>query len=131
MEKINQARLFAGKRILVVEDEYFLADETRRKLENLGAIVVGPTANIRRALDLIAGEDVDAAILDVHLRDELVFAVADELEARQINFVFATGYDPSFIPARYNGFALCEKPTELEKIAVALFGAADGLKRFD
>ncbi|ANK87841.1 MULTISPECIES: response regulator [unclassified Rhizobium] len=131
MEKINQARLFSGKRILVVEDEYFVADETRRKLENLGAIVVGPTANIHRALDLIAGEDVDAAILDVHLGDELVFAVADELEARQINFVFATGYDPSFVPTKYNGFALCEKPTELEKIAVALFGATDGLKRLD
>ena len=116
--------MFSGKHILIVEDEYFLADETRRKLEELGAIVIGPTANVRNALNLIDQEHVDAAILDVFLGDELVFAVADELEARQINFVFATGYDPSHIPVKYKGFALCEKPTELENIAVALFGPA-------
>jgi CheY-like chemotaxis protein len=126
MEKSNQTRLFSGKRILIVEDEYFLADETRRKLEDLGAIVVGPTSNVSRALDLINREHIDAAILDVYLGDQLVFAVADELEARDINFVFATGYDPSHIPVRYKGFALCEKPTELENIAVALFGPAGG-----
>ncbi|MBB2752894.1 UNVERIFIED_ORG: CheY-like chemotaxis protein [Rhizobium aethiopicum] len=124
MEKSNQTRLFSGKRILIVEDEYFLADETRRKLEELGAIVVGPTSNVSQALDLIDEEHIDAAILDVFLGDELVFAVADELEARDINFVFATGYDPSHIPVKYKGFALCEKPTELEQIAVALFGSS-------
>ncbi len=131
VEKNNQTRLFSGKRILVVEDEYFLADETRRRLEDLGATVVGPAANIRSALELIAVEQVDAAVLDVHLGDDLVFDVADELERREINFVFATGYDPSFIPQKYEGFALCEKPAELEKIAVALFGPADGLKRLN
>ena len=122
MEKCHQTRLFSGRRILVVEDEYFLADETRCRLEDFGAIVVGPTANVRRALDLIAQEQIDAAILDVHLGDELVFSVADELKAREINFVFATGYDPSCMPAKYKESALFEKPTELAKIATALFG---------
>ncbi|ABC93967.1 putative two-component response regulator protein (plasmid) [Rhizobium etli CFN 42] len=122
MEKGNYTKLFSGKRILIVEDEYFLADDTRRQLEDFGATVIGPAANVGRALDLINREHVDAAILDVFLGDELVFAVSDELEEREINFVFATGYDRSYIPAKYQGFALCEKPTELEKIAVALFG---------
>jgi len=131
VQKTNQAKLFSGKRILIVEDEYFLADETRRKLEDLGAMVVGPTSNVSRALDLIKREPIDAAILDVFLADELVFAVADELEARDINFVFATGYDPSHMPAKYKGFALCEKPTELEQIAVALFGPPGGLDRLN
>ncbi|PDT20973.1 response regulator [Rhizobium hidalgonense] len=127
----KKIELFSGKRILIVEDEYFLADETRRKLEDLGAIVVGPTANVRHALDLINQEPIDAAILDICLGDELVFAVADELEARDINFVFATGYDLSDIPVRYRGFALCEKPTELEMIAVALFGPLRNLHRLN
>ncbi|ARO33747.1 response regulator CheY-like domain-containing protein (plasmid) [Rhizobium sp. NXC14] len=130
MKNANPTRLFFGKRILVVEDEYFHADETRRRLEDLGATVVGPAANIRSALGLIASEQVDAAILDVHLGDELVFAVADELERREINFVFATGYDPSFIPLKYEGFALCAKAAELEKIAVALFDP-DDLKKLN
>ena len=113
---------FAGKRILIVEDEYFLAAETRRKLEKLGAHVVGPTGRVNEALDLIEADNIDAAILDIHLGDELVFPVAERLSLLDIPFVFATGYDPSIIPTTFTGFALCEKPTELEAIARQLFG---------
>ena len=115
-------RLFVGKRVLIVEDEYFLADETRRKLESNGAVVVGPVGTVDAALELLETEQVDAAILDIHLADELVFPVAEELEGREIPFVFATGYDPSILPSKFTGFALCEKPTELGTIAEALFG---------
>jgi DNA-binding response OmpR family regulator len=114
--------LYAGKRILVVEDEYFLADEVRRKLVDLGAIVIGPVAHVEDALDLIEANAVDAAILDVHLGDEFVFPVAERLDELDVSFVFATGYDPSFIPREFTGFSLCEKPTELGKIANALWG---------
>jgi len=121
--------LFVGRHILIVEDEYFLADETRRNLQAAGALVVGPAGDVLTALSLIDTSRVDAAILDVHLGDEFVFPVAEELETRGIPFVFATGYDPSVIPVKFTGFALCEKPTELGKIALALFGpgSADGL----
>ncbi|MCL7999799.1 response regulator [Brucella sp. 21LCYQ03] len=121
MESSNYLRLFEGKHVLIVEDEYFLADETRRKLQKLGAVVVGPTGNVQDALELIKTSFVDAAILDVHLGDELVFPVADELERGDIPFVFATSYDTSIIPVKFTGFVFCEKPTELEKIAAALF----------
>ncbi|ARM88242.1 response regulator CheY-like domain-containing protein [Rhizobium sp. CIAT894] len=114
--------LFAGKRVLIVEDEYFLADETRWNLEKAGAVVVGPVARVSAALELVENEEIDAAILDVHLEGEFVFPVAEELERRNIPFVFATAFDPSVIPVRFTGFALCEKPTELGKIAEALFG---------
>lgn len=51
MESSSSLRLLEGKYILIVEDEYFLADETRRKLETIGAIVVGPAGNVHDALD--------------------------------------------------------------------------------
>jgi ActR/RegA family two-component response regulator len=124
LQNSSHLHLFAGKHILIVEDEYFLADETRRELEQVGAIVVGPTGRVEEALSLIATSQVDAAILDVHLGDELVFPVAEELDRKDIPFVFATGYDPAVIPAKFSGFTLCEKPTELGKIAEALFGPA-------
>ena len=121
--QVNQRYLshFKGKNVLVVEDEYFLADETRRALQALGANVVGPAANVADALDLLSAEVVDAAILDVHLGDELVFPVAEKLEEDDIPYVFATGYDPSIIPGRFNGFTLSAKPIDLSKIAAALF----------
>jgi CheY-like chemotaxis protein len=127
VKKSDQRRLFSGKHILIVEDEYFLADETRRKLEDLGAIVIGPTSSARRAFELLDQEHIDAAILDVSLGDQPLLALADGLDARDINFVFATRYDPTLIPVKYKGFVLCEKPSSLEQIALALFGPDDGL----
>ena len=122
MHSKNFLHLLQGKRILVVEDEYFLADETRRKLEVLAAEVIGPVASVEDAIALIEAEIVDGAILDVYLGDEFVFPVADKLEALDIPFVFATGYDQSVLPDGFPGFLLCEKPTELSNIARALFG---------
>jgi CheY-like chemotaxis protein len=114
--------LFSGQRILIVEDEYLLADKTRRQLEKLGAIVLGPTGSVDQALELIEDEKVHAAILDIHLCGELVLPVAERLDELKIPYVFATGYDPSIIPSSFSGFVLCEKPIEIEHIAKALFG---------
>ncbi|NWJ27589.1 response regulator [Rhizobium sp. RM] len=121
MHSKNYLHLLNGKRILIVEDEYFLADETRRQLIALKAEVVGPVAHVDDALELISSRKIDGAILDVHLGDELVFPVAERLDELDIPFVFATGYDPNVVPEKFSGFTLCEKPTELGKIARALF----------
>lgn len=107
--------------MLVVEDEYFLADETRKVLQAHGATVVGPLANVTDALDILDIEHPDGAILDVHLGDELVFPVAQKLEEKMIPYVFATSYDPSIVPTQFNGFVLSSKPIDLIRITVALF----------
>lgn len=113
----------AGRRILLVEDEYFIADDLSRTFEANGAEVVGPAASVGRALDLIAAtERLDGAVLDVDLQGEIAYAVADALVARDVPFVFATGYDEASIPADYTHVARCEKPVDPEKIAQALFG---------
>lgn len=99
--------LLVGKRVLIVEDESIsLADETRRELESNGAVVVGPVGTVGAALELLETEQVDAAILDIHLADELVFPVAGT--RRRNSFVFATGYDPSILPLKFRFRALRE-----------------------
>jgi DNA-binding NtrC family response regulator len=110
--------LFAGKRVLVVEDEYLLANETRKSLIKLGATVVGPAPRIEQALALIQAESIDAAIPDVFLDDALVFPVADRLDEMGIPFVFATAYDPSVIPGRFGGYVLCEKPVNRNSTSI-------------
>jgi CheY-like chemotaxis protein len=119
-----RSSLFAGKRVLVVEDEFLLAEETRRELVKLGAVVIGPTPRVDDALFLIEEEQIDAAILDVFLSDARVFPVAERLEELGIPFVFATAYDPSIISERFGGYILCDKPIELENIAQGLFGSS-------
>ena len=66
-------RSLAGQRVLVVEDEYVIALEVGRALEDEGAEVVGPVASVSAALELIERTDrLDIAILDINLHGEVV-----------------------------------------------------------
>lgn len=107
----------AGKRILVVEDDYLIATDLARTLQAAGASVVGPAPSVDKALALIDAEMVDAAILDVNLNGDKSFPIAEVLHARGIPFLFATGYDCDDIPEAWNGHPCVMKPMPLEAIA--------------
>ena len=113
--------VLSGKRILVVEDDYFIAKGLVRDLERLGAAVIGPVPTIAQALAAIAAEALDAAVLDVNLRGEMAYPVADKLLAQGLPFVLATGYSSSALPSRYAGVPHCDKPVEVGGLAAALF----------
>jgi DNA-binding response OmpR family regulator len=114
-------QILQGRRILVVEDEYFLADEVRDALTDAGAEVLGPVPSVEDATALLATEThIDAAVLDVNLRGDLVFPVADALKERGVPFAFATGYDPWTLPARFADTVRVEKPLQARSIASAL-----------
>ncbi len=115
-------KLLRGRRVLVVEDDYFLADDMRAAFEGAGAEVLGPVGRVKDALDLLDGCDrLDGAILDINLSGEKVYDVADALQARAIPFVFATGYDAETIPAQFASVTRYEKPIEPLKVGRALF----------
>ena len=108
-------------RVLVVEDEYLLAYQLAHALEDLGAQILGPVPSVKEALALIEAEgQIDSAVLDVNLDGEMVFPVAEALEARNIGFVFTTGYEPLAIPERYQHVPRCEKPVAPQAIVLAL-----------
>ena len=110
-----------GKRILIVEDEYFIAIELARDLKASGAEVAGPVPTLGEGLTLaLAPNHLDAAVLDINLRGELVFALADALIARGIPFLFATGYDQSDIPPRFAHIPRWEKPVGLQVVLKTL-----------
>ncbi|WP_378974843.1 response regulator [Methylobacterium komagatae] len=99
--------------MLIVEDDYFLADIMRRTFADDGAEVLGPAGQVENALALIHGaEHIDAAVLDVNLHDVMVFSVADALRERGIPFLFTTGYDQETLPSQYSGARRLEKPVE-------------------
>lgn len=110
----------AGRRVLVLEDEYFLADELARALIRLRAEVVGPVPTLAEALALLDSARVDAAVLDVNLRGEMAFPVVDALRARGIPFVFATGYNQAVLPSEYAAVPRWQKPFDPEALARAL-----------
>lgn len=116
--------ILKGNRILVVEDDFYLAKDLAARLCRMGAEVMGPSANIEDALGRISmGEGITGAILDINLADEMVFPVADELERIALPFVFATGYEPDVVPARHADKVILRKPLDDDSLTSALMGA--------
>lgn len=110
-----------GKRVLVAEDDYLIAKSLVQDLRTMGVEVVGPAPSVAQALSLIEQCPLDGAVLDINLRGEMVFRVADVLEERGIPFVFASGYSADVVPKRHTGIARCEKPVDAGMLARTLF----------
>lgn len=107
--------------ILVVEDEYIVAQDICAELASLGITVVGPAANLRQAVHLATTtEPLHGAFLDVNLGGEPAFPVADVLAKRNVPFVFTTGYDRSILPAKFGDAMQIAKPVATSVLETAL-----------
>ena len=110
-----------GLKVLVVEDEMLIATEMEATLEDLGCVVVGPFARVGQALEALADTEVDAAVLDVNVRGEMIFPVAELLKSRGVPMVFCTGYaDLPNIPAPLQGQVRLSKPCTASSVEQAL-----------
>jgi CheY-like chemotaxis protein len=121
-----QADELRGCSLLVAEDEYIIAVDLAQSLEHLGVNVIGPAASVREALELVEISDhIDGAVLDVNLREERVYPVADVLISRKIPFIFASGYDAAEIPENYAAVPRCEKPVNIAHLVRLLAAAGE------
>lgn len=117
----------SGRLILVVEDDYLIVDDMLHSLRSRQARIAGPAATVADALAVIeCTSAIDAAVLDINLRGERVFPVAEVLIERGVPFIFATGYDTAQIPERFAGFPTCKKPVTPERILSTLTRSLDG-----
>lgn len=105
----------ADKRILIVEDDYLIAQELANSFKQAGARVLGPVNSVTSALEALRGDLPHAAVLDVLLDGETAYPVAEFLSERGIPFVFATGYG-SVVPTPYRGVRIFEKPVALPEL---------------
>jgi CheY-like chemotaxis protein len=97
-------------RILLVEDEAIIAIMIEDMLADLGCEVVGPAANVAEAIRLAQTEPLAGAFLDVNIAGTSIYPVADLLSARQIPFVFVSGYGAGGIDPRFVGTPVLSKP---------------------
>lgn len=121
----------AGRRVFVVEDEYFLADDISETFRALGAEVAGPAGHLEDAFKILRdGSMLDAAVLDVNIHSEMIFPIARELRARKVPFVFTTGYERINIGPEFHDVPLIEKPFDLaamaRKLAALIADPRDG-----
>jgi CheY-like chemotaxis protein len=110
----------AGRSVLVIEDDFYLADDARQTLEDAGAVVLGPVSTAEEALACLDLERPHCALVDVNLGAGADFRSARALTARNIPFVFLTGYDAQVIPQEFAQVPRLLKPTDLPKLQVAL-----------
>lgn len=109
-----------GKHILIVEDSPVVGPFTADLLQELGCRVVGPAPNMAAARELIEGEKLDAALMDVHIRGERVFPLCEALAASDVPFILTSGYADWNMPEKWRDRPRLQKPYTLDQIEQAL-----------
>lgn len=114
------------RRIIIVEDNYPVADSLKCALELEGHEVVGIAANVNAAQELIATRDCDIAILDVDLHGESIVPVARDLAEKSTPFIFITGFgDTVVLPPDLAEAPRLEKPAPLRDVLALIAECAD------
>ncbi len=90
---MTEREKLAGRRILVVEDEYRVAGDVEDTIRALGGDVVEPCAGTAQARRQIAETRPDGAILDLNLKGFPVAPLAWELDRAAVPILYHTGYD--------------------------------------
>lgn len=105
-----------SKRVLIVEDDAFVADQLAALVEdqlNCAPIV---TAKARDALCFV---DVDFSFLDITVADGQTFGVAQRLRERGVPFVFVSASDRSLLPAPLADAPFLRKPVAAPTLLAA------------
>ena len=118
------SQAFAGRRVLVVEDESLVAMLLETILEDMGCVPVGPASTVDEGLQMVTdGDQIDAALLDVNVAGRQVFPIAEALKARGVPFVFSTGYGEGGLPDEWRGLPTLQKPFTEAAVRDALMNA--------
>lgn len=90
-------------------------------LGELGYSVVGPVPTIDEAIAYLETEEIDAALLDVNLRNGITsFPVARALDERSIPFAFLTGYGSKGLQEEFKDRQVLVKPVDAQLLAKTL-----------
>jgi CheY-like chemotaxis protein len=119
-EQTNNNGSPSKPRILVVEDEPFIAMLIDDMLEELGFGISTSFPQVAEAQNYLAGAEVDIALLDVNVGTEKIDPVADLLAARGCPFIFTTGYGQKGVPENHAGRPVLQKPFQIDDLANAL-----------
>lgn len=114
------AQILAGVRVVVVEDDYYLAMEAKAALEVAGAQILGPFRNFDQICQALADHGADCAVVDINLGEGPSYAAAQYFEAMSLPFLFLTGYSAEAVPADFQHVTRMQKPVVAEALAQAV-----------
>jgi CheY-like chemotaxis protein len=113
----------ANRKVLVVEDEMMIAMLIEDMLDEFGCRLIGPATSVQRALELIAKEQVEVAVLDLNLDGKDTYSIADALRQKDVPFIFATGYGSAGLRQEYGDRQVLQKPFQARALETALVEA--------
>jgi DNA-binding NtrC family response regulator len=102
-------------KLLVVEDDVMIRTLLADMLCEIGYTVAAEAASVGEALEATRKAEFDLAILDPDLKRLSVSPVADALVARDIGFVFVTGYGDHGMLA-YRDRPILNKPFQIDAL---------------
>lgn len=108
-------------RVLILEDDPFIALDLQTIVEMDGHEVIGVFDNLAEAREHLT-DGFDFALLDIDVADGKSFAIAAELKSRQIPFVFVSASRPAELPSELRGVSFVPKPYRETAILDALAG---------
>ena len=121
----NSKNPLTGQRILVAEDESFIALDIERMLQSFGCEVVGPVSSVQEVLQYAVNGGFDGALLDVNLRGQQIFEILPKLETLGLRLIITSGYnDVTLFPAAFRRVPRIAKPfdeRELRRICESVF----------
>lgn len=110
-----------GLSVLVVEDDFDVAEALRVVLAEAGCRVVGPVSTVQEACELAKTSPLDAAVLDIALSPGTSAPVARTLLYRGCPFVFVTGFsNVDMLPEELRGHRVLLKPVDGETLVSAI-----------
>lgn len=112
--------------LLLVEDETLVGMMMKDTLTELGFHVIGPLGRIDEAIAVLERQPFQAAVLDVNLRGEMIYSLADEIANRGIPFIFVTGYGSEAIEKRFADIPVLQKPVDQAVLRRVLLAAKQG-----
>jgi two-component system, response regulator PdtaR len=121
---VHAQLILAGRRCLVLDDEFLIALDIQQILERAGALHVACAASVAEAIALLGrDEKFDLAVLDVKLSgpDRNSLNVAGLLAERKIPFVFLTGMRVDDVHAKqFPQAPVIEKPYDAASLLAAV-----------
>jgi CheY-like chemotaxis protein len=112
--------------VLIVEDDPIIALDFEDTILGFGVKAVRTAGNVARALQMIADQAPDFALLDVGLVREKSFAIAERLDELKIPFIFVTGYGVDVrLPAALADKPRLPKPYSSDALKTMLLRARD------
>lgn len=113
-------------RVLVVDDNFAVAESLKVFLDSSGFTVTAVVGSLKAAHAAVTAGGFDVAVLDIRLGSDVVTTAAERLAEQGVPIVFLSGYaDTDILPESLRGYPRLGKPFD----PVALVAAIRGLDK--